>query len=92
MFEVKVRPDNEDEYVIEVTSRDVVKWERSTKGASLSKLTGEGGSMEDAYKLTHFAAQRNDRFSGSLTEFQETNDIEILKGEEDSVPPTNQAA
>jgi hypothetical protein len=93
LFTFTVKPDGGDEYELEATSRDVLNWERTTKGASLSKFERDA-MITDVYKISHFAAVRAQRFTGDLKEWQDSVDIEFEKDEEDAedaVPPTKSA-
>lgn len=77
MIEFKVRPDGETEgYDITATSKDIAMWERTTKGASMSQMS-TGLRMVDLYKIAHFAAVREQMFTGTLSEFEATNNLEF---------------
>lgn len=81
MFTFTVRPDGAEPYQVEASTRDVLNWERTTKGVNLRKLE-EQPSMVDFYKIAHFALRRQQLFAGSLDELMETCDIEVEKEEE----------
>lgn len=80
MFTFKVTPDGGDTYTVESNTRDILRWERTTKGASASQL--EEPTMAALYKIAHLAATRTGDFSGSLKEFEESVDIQPVPSEE----------
>lgn len=84
LFTFHVTPDGGETFDLAATSRDVLNWEKTTKGASLGKFENEP-SLVDIYKIAHFAAIRTQRFTGSLAEFEQSHDIEF-DSEEDSEP------
>lgn len=77
-FTVTVKPDGGEEYELEATSRDEVNWEKTTKGATIKKFESDP-SMVDVYKIAHFAAVRQQRFTGSLQDWIDSVDIEFEK-------------
>lgn len=93
MFTFTVTPDGGAPYEVTATSRDVLHWERITKGKTALSLA-ENGSMADLYSVCHLAAQRRGLYSGSRDEFEQTNDIEPHDdeegdGEPDPTPPAH---
>lgn len=82
MFKAKIKPDHGEPFVVEVDTRDGLKWERARKGRSIRKFE-ENASFEDLYSLTYVAVMRDGRFSGDITEFEETCAIERLDDDED---------
>lgn len=95
MIKFKVRPvDGGEPYEVEGTTRDILNWERTTKGASFGKLE-ENMHIADLYKIAWFAARRASMFSGVLADFEEQHDLDIVRGEaddggEDSEPDPTQ--
>lgn len=88
MIDFKLTPDGGDTYEVKATTRDILQWERTTKGASLKKLMEEL-HMADLYKVAHFAARRTQQFTGSLQELQDTTDLVFdLEDEESGSDPT----
>lgn len=94
MITFKVRPvDGGDPYEVEGTTRDILNWERTTKGASFSKLE-ENMYMADLYKIAWFAARRLSMYSGVLADFENNHDLEIVRdpdgddGEDGEPDPT----
>lgn len=88
MFTFTVRPDGRDEFEVKAGTRDVVFWEKTTKGASLSTLQ-EGLRLTDLYKIAWIAAKRQSLFAGSLDEFETTCELEFE--EEEQPDPTRPA-
>lgn len=88
MFTVKVIPDDGDPYVLVARSRDVIVWER-TSGKTARYLL-EKLPMVELYKVAHLAATRQQRFTGTLDEFQSGCDLEPM-GDEDDPDPTQPA-
>jgi len=85
MITLKVIPDNGEPYQVTATSRDIVQWERTHKGAKFANLESVG--MADLYALAFFAAKRHGLFSGTESEFTDSVDIEPVP-EDDSTLPT----
>jgi len=88
MFTFTVRPDSGEEFTATATSRDVVKWEMTGKGRSVSRIA-ENPSMTDLYDLAHVAAVRLGLFDGDAREFRSTVDLEF-QGDE-APDPTRKA-
>jgi hypothetical protein len=84
MITFTIAPDGDEKYELKATTRDILNWEKTTKGASLKKLMEEL-AMVDLYKVAHFAAKRTGQFTGSLQDFEATNDLEF-ELEEDADP------
>lgn len=76
MFEFKVRPDHAEPYEVTATSRDVLVWERTTKGRTLQALAGDP-AMVDMYKIAFLASQRQGMFHGTQQEFEAQCEIDF---------------
>ncbi|WP_188193445.1 hypothetical protein [Nonomuraea sp. SYSU D8015] len=74
MIDFTVTPDNGEPYDVKAGSRDVLVWEKTSKGRSFQSLMNDL-RMEDMYKLAHFAAKRQGLFEGTLKEFEETCEL-----------------
>lgn len=72
---------------VEITSRDVLIWEKTTHGASYAKLI-EARNMVDLYRLGHIAARRSGQYDGNLESFEAGCELEPLGDEEDATDPT----
>lgn len=89
MFRFKVIPDEGESFEVTATTRDIARWERTTKGASLVALQKDM-KVTDLYKVAFYATQRQGLYDGTQKEFEETVDLDILDaGEPD---PTQSAA
>ncbi|MCM4080409.1 hypothetical protein [Paractinoplanes hotanensis] len=89
MIKLKIMPDEGDAYELAATSRDIAKWERTNKGASLAKLQADMHAT-DLYKIAYNAAVRTGQFDGTAKDFEESCDLDEL--DEDEVDPTQSAA
>lgn len=87
MFTFTVRPDGGEPYALTATTRDILQWEKTSKGKTLKTLQ-EQAPIEDFYKIAHFAAKRQQLFTGSLSEFEDSVDIDVEEDEEEN--PTSQ--
>jgi len=90
MFDFKVTPDGLDPYDVTAGSRDVLKWERTTKGKTVGSLSDAATlRMEDLFKLAWIASARQGIYTGSLADFESGVDVEMKDDEEpDPTPPT----
>lgn len=76
MFTFKVVPDSGEPFELKAGTRDVLTWEKTTKGKSYGQLVSEP-NLVDYYKLAHIAAWRQQLFTGTLKEFEESHDIDL---------------
>jgi hypothetical protein len=83
-----VAPDEGDKFEVQATTRDILAWERTTKGASLKKLMDEL-QLADLYKVAYLAAKRNRLYDGNQAEFEDSHDLEFELDEE--ADPTQSA-
>lgn len=88
MFTFTVTPDGGEKFEVTAGTRDVLRWEKTTKGASLAQLK-EGVTLGALYRIAHIAAVRQQLFTGSLAEFEESCELEFE--EEDEPDPTKPA-
>lgn len=92
MFEFEVKPDNGNNFRVTATARDVLLWERNNKGASMVQLQ-QDMHMGDLYSIAYYAAKRQRLYDGTLKDFEESCDVDILDPEDDDAnPPTRSAA
>lgn len=80
MFIFEIAPDDGETYEVEAITRDILKWERTTKGASASQLSEP--SMATLYKLAWIASQRTGQFAGTLKDFEDSVDLGTRTAEE----------
>lgn len=89
MFRLKITPDGGEAYELTATTRDIAKWERTNKGASLAKLESDMHAV-DLYKIAYNAAVRQGLGVGSEKDFAESCDLDVL--DDDEADPTQSAA
>jgi hypothetical protein len=81
------------EHQVSATARDILMWERTTKGASLQKFLADP-KMEDLYQVAYKCAWRLQIFRGTFEEFSELVDVDFDlddlqdQAQEDPSPPT----
>jgi hypothetical protein len=78
MFTLTVKPDGGEPFEYEVTTRDVLVWEKAGRDRSMSRLVNDM-HLADVYQVAHIAARRLQLFTGSLDEFEKTCDLDIRK-------------
>lgn len=96
MFSIKVVPvDGAESYHVKVTSRDLLRWERTTRGNKTTAQLINEMPMGDLYKAARFAAIRLEFISPSVTvsEWEELVDIvpDMDVEEEEKPDPTRRA-
>ncbi|WP_435582920.1 hypothetical protein [Amycolatopsis thermoflava] len=89
MIDFKIVPDAGEPYELKGTTRDVLSWEKTTKGASLKSLM-DNPHMADMYKVAWFAAKRTSQFSGTLAEFESSVDLDFEFEEAEKEPDPTQ--
>lgn len=90
MFTFKISPDGGTPYEVVATSRDIARWEKLTKGATMKRLETEYRII-DLYAVAYHAAVRHEQYQGTLAEFQDSADLELLDGDDDESDPTRPA-
>lgn len=86
MIKLKIMPeDGGDTTIIVCTTRDIARWEKTTKGATFAQLQGEAMRVTDLYKIAWFALQRMGLPVGTLAEFEQSTDLDVLDMEDDDV-------
>jgi hypothetical protein len=92
VIDVRITPDDGESYKLAITSRVIMAWERANKGVSFQQFM-DTMNFTHLYDLSHRAALRARLFSGTLQEFEETVDIDILKDVvDDEERPTHAGA
>ena len=87
MFTITVKPDGQDPFDVTASTRDVLQWEKVGKDNSLTKLQNNP-SVSDMYSIAHFACKRQQRFTGSLQDFEASVDIDFETEEDEEPDPT----
>lgn len=93
MFRVKVMPDDGEPFIVTVTTRDISKWEKTTKGATFATFQADQ-KISDLYKITYYACVRQGLDTGTpqtLAEFESGADLDFLDDEDDEPDPTPSA-
>jgi hypothetical protein len=75
MIVVKVTPDDGEAYELTIAARDVLVWEKTSKGNPSFLDFLEDMNLRDLYKMAHIAAWRQQLFAGTLDEFEKTCDV-----------------
>lgn len=88
MLKFKVIPDEGPEYEVEVKPRDVLTWEKTTKGGKSINEWLVDPDYVNAYKLVHLAVWRQGLFKGSLKEFEAQHEIEGIGKDDEEPDPT----
>lgn len=93
MITLKVIPDHGEPYIVTATSRDVLTWEKTTKGGrSFVDLINEP-TLVDLYRVAHIASWRQGLTTAkNLQEFEQTCEVEGLDDAEDKEPDPTQSA
>lgn len=89
MFSFRVTPDSGEAYDLEVTSRDIVFWEKIDRTHTVTRLENDP-RMTDIYSVTHVAARRQGLFSGMLAEWETSVDLDTIPDPEDKASDPTQ--
>ena len=89
MFTFKITPDGGDTFEVPAGTRDVLVWEKSGPNRSISGLLNNLKAT-DMYAIAHIAAKRQQLFTGSLHEFEQTCEIATDSMFEVEPDPTQQ--
>lgn len=82
MITIRVSPDDGEPYEVIAGSRQVMLWEQTGRNNTLARLN-ENPRMEDFYFIGHLSAVKSGKFTGSLDEFKNSVDLEMIP------PPAN---
>lgn len=93
MITLKVTPDNAEPYTVTATARDILTWEKTTKGdRSFVDLMNEP-TLVDFYRVAHIASWRQGLTTAkNLQEFEATCEVAGGLEEDDEPDPTQSAA
>lgn len=91
MFRLKVTPDEGDPYELTATTRDIAKWERINRGASLAGLQSNMHAS-DLYEIAFHSATRQGLYEGTMVAFRDGADLDVLDDEDGEPDPTKTAA
>jgi hypothetical protein len=92
MLDFVIKPDGGEPFELTAGPRDILAWERATKGTFAVLLSNR--SFGAYYRIAHHAARRLGMFDGDLAEFERTCDVEFPEGKEgaDDEPDPTQPA
>ena len=82
MITFTVRPDGDEPYELVADSRDVLGWEKQSKGRKTFMGLMETLNLIDMYAVAHIASKRQGKFPGELAEFERTCALEFDTEEE----------
>lgn len=79
MFDLRIAPDDGEPFDVKAGMRDVVMWEKTHRGRSLSQLGDGGLSAGMVYELAFSACQRQQLIPREMTEkqFTDTHEIDV---------------
>jgi hypothetical protein len=83
LLKLRVSPEGADDFIVSVTSRDILVWEMGGRDRSYAALM-QRQDMAPMYEIAHQASVRAGQFSGSLAAFQSTCDIEVAPDDEET--------
>jgi hypothetical protein len=92
MITLKVTPDGGESYEVTATSRDVLVWEKTTKGNKSFVDLVQSPNLVDLFKVAHIASWRQGLFTGNFQEFEATCEVEGADEEADEEPDPTQSA
>lgn len=87
MITIRVTPDAGEPYEVTAGSRQVMLWEQTGRNNTLARLN-ENPRMEDFYFIGHLSAVKAGKFTGSLDEFKNSVDLEMIPPHVDAEDPT----
>lgn len=91
MFTFKIIPDASEPFEVVAKSRDIVRWEKGGRGRSFGKFADQANlSYTDLYSLAHATCVRRGLYGGSLADFEDGVDVELV-GEDADTDPTQPA-
>lgn len=95
MIKLKIMPEDGKPFVIVCTTRDIARWEKTTKGASFAGLQADM-KVTDLYKIAWFAIERLGVDTGlpnaTLRDFERDVDLDVLDMEDDDEPDPTRSA
>lgn len=89
MFLFKLTPDGQDTFEVRATTRDVLVWEKSAKGRSLTALMNDL-RVTDLYEIAYVSAKRQGLWDSNRADFEDRIDLDFEE-EKDAADPTNAA-
>jgi hypothetical protein len=84
---LQVTPDDAEPYKVTATSRDVLMWEKTTKGDKSFVDLVQSPNLVDLYKVAHLASHRQGLFTGPYADFEATCEVTGADDEETDAEP-----
>ncbi len=81
LIRFRITPDGGESFNVDANSRDVLVWERTTRGSYANLMRNQ--QMADLYRIAHIAARRLGLYEGDLPTFESTCDLENIVDEEE---------
>lgn len=91
MFRVKIIPDGGDPFEVVAGTRDIAKWEKTTKGATFAAFQADQ-RITDLYIITFHALVRQSLWDGTLADLLDTCDLDLIDEDGEEADPTPSAA
>lgn len=92
MITLQVTPDDAEPYTVTATSRDVLMWEKTTKGGKSFVDLVQSPNLVDLYKVAHLASHRQGLFTGPYADFEARCEVTGVDEEDPEPDPTQSAA
>lgn len=86
MITVTVTPDGGDPYTVTATARDILTWEKTSKGNKTFVGFMADMNMTDLYEIARIASWRQGHFTGTKKEFEESCDVSFAEEEQEEEP------
>jgi hypothetical protein len=91
MLRLKIMPDDGEPFEVTATTRDIAKWEKTTRGATFAGFQADQ-KITDLYRIAYHSVVRQGLYTGTLTDFEDSTDLDVLDDEESEPDPTPSAA
>jgi len=91
MITLTVTPDNGEPFEVTATARDLLSWERTTKGNKSFVDLINDPNLVDLYRVAHLACWRQGLFTGTQKEFEDSCEV-TGQAEDDDPDPTQSGA
>lgn len=86
MFDVEVTPDGDGStpFVVSVTSRLILMWEKQFPGRALNQLGGDKLSMGSLFELAFLGAKKEGDWDGNYSDFISSHDVAQVGDDEET--------
>ncbi|GAB3817471.1 hypothetical protein [Kribbella italica] len=86
MLTLQITPDGAQPYSVTATARDILSWEKSTKGSKTFIELMASPTMVDLYRIAHLACWRQGLFTGNQREFEDSCEVTFEEETEEPDP------